>query len=333
MHATTTMKTTRALTLLGLGLAMLAAASGNVACAHTFPVKPVKLVVPFAPGGGNDSFARLLGQKLGEVWKQAVIIDNRAGAGGNIGTEFVTKAAPDGYTLLLGHTGTLSINPALYAKLSADPQKNLMPVASIASAPLVLVVGIDVPVQTVNDIIALAKSKPGELTFASSGSGTGSHLTGELLQMMAGIKLTHVAYKGTSPAITDVLAGHVKMMFSVIPTALPHIRAGKLRAIAVTSALPTPMLPNVPTVAASGLPGFESSLSYGILAPKGTPEAIINAMHDEVGKILALPDVKERLALEGAAPLVAAQAEYAALIKAESEKWAKVIRASGATAE
>ena len=330
MFVTTTAKKNRALILLGLALVLLV---GNAAGAQTFPVKPVKLVVPFAPGGGNDAFARLLGQKLGDVWKQSVIIDNRAGAGGNIGTEFVTKAAPDGYTLLLGHTGTLSINLALYAKLSADPQKNLVPVASIASAPLVLVVGIDVPAQTVNDIIALAKARPGELTFASSGSGTGSHLTGELLQMMAGIKLTHVAYKGTSPAITDVLAGHVKMMFSVIPTALPHIRAGKLRAIAVTSAQAMPMLPNVPTVAASGLPGFESSLSYGILAPRGTPEVIVNAMHDEVCKILAMPDVKERLALEGAAPLVTTQAEYAALIKAESEKWAKVIKTSGATAE
>ncbi len=320
----------RALMLLAVVPTMLAA---NPAQAQSFPNKPVKLVVPFAPGGGNDAFARLLGQKLGEVWKQAVVIDNRAGAGGNIGTEFVTKAAPDGYTLLLGHTGTLSINPALYAKLAADPQKNLVTVASIASAPLVLVVADDVPFRSVADIITWAKVHPGELTFASSGSGTGSHLSGELLQMMAGIKLTHVAYKGTSPAVTDVLAGHVKMMFSVIPTALPQIRAGKLRAIAVTSAQPMPMLPGVPTVAASGLPGFESSLSYGILAPSGTPAAIVAAMHDEIGRILALPEVKERLALEGATPLLTTPAQYAALIKAESDKWAKVIKASGATAE
>ena len=316
-----------------LALVMFAGIAVSHTYAQTFPVKPVKLVVPFAPGGGNDTFARLLGQKLGDVWNQSVIIDNRAGAGGNIGTEFVTKAAPDGYTLLLGHSGTLSINPTLYAKLLSEPQKNLVPIASIASAPLVLVVAVDMPVQSVKDIIALAKARPGELTFASSGSGTGSHLSGELLQMMAGIKLTHVAYKGTSPAITDVLAGHVNMMFSVIPTALPHIRAGKLKAIAVTSAQAMPMLPNVPTVAVSGLPGFESSLSYGILAPRGTPEAIVKAMHHAVGKILLLPEVKDRLALEGAAPLLTSSAEYGVLIKAETEKWAKVIKASGATAE
>ncbi len=333
MSTIKTAKISRALTLLTVTLTMLPIVSGNPAQAQAFPSKPVKLVVPFAPGGGNDAFARLLGQKLGEAWKQAVVIDNRAGAGGNIGTEFVTKAAPDGYTLLLGHTGTLSINPALYARLSVDPQKNLVPVASVASAPLVLVVATEQPFQNLGDIIGWAKVHPGELSFASSGSGTGSHLTGELLQMMAGIKLTHVAYKGTSPAVTDVLAGHVKMMFSVIPTALPQIRAGKLRAIAVTSAQPMPMLPGVQTVAASGLPGFESSLSYGILAPTGTPANIVNAMHDEIGRILALSDVRERLALEGATPLLTTPAQYAALIKAESEKWARVIKASGATAE
>ena len=333
MSASRMIKMSRIAMRAAMCVALLAAAVAGPAQAQPFPTKPVKLVVPFAPGGGNDAFARLLGQKLGEVWKQAVVIDNRAGAGGNIGTEFVTKSAPDGYTLLLGHTGTLSINPTLYAKLSSDPQKNLLPVASIASAPLVLVVAADMPVQTVKDIIVLAKAKPDELTYASSGSGTGSHLSGELLQMMAGIKLSHIAYKGTSPAITDVLAGHVKMMFSVIPTALPHIRAGKLKAIAVTSAQPMAMLPNVPTVAASGLPGFESSLSYGILVPTGTPGIIVKAMHAEIGKILALPDVKERLALEGAAPLISSPPEYAALIKAEADKWAKVIVASGATAE
>jgi tripartite-type tricarboxylate transporter receptor subunit TctC len=290
-------------------------------------------VVPFAPGGGNDAFARLLGQKLGESWKQAVVIDNRAGAGGNIGTEFVSKAPADGYTLLLGHTGTLSINPALYTRLAGEAQKNLVPVASIATAPLVLVVSTSMPITSVKQLIDLAKAKPGELNYASSGSGTGSHLSGELLQMMADIKLSHIAYKGTSPAITDVLAGHVNMMFSVIPTALPHIRAGKLRALAVTSAQPMSMLPNVPTVAAAGLPGFESSLSYGILAPRGTPEALLTAMHDEVGRILVLPDVQERLALEGASPLLSSRAEYAALIRQESEKWAKVIKASGATAD
>jgi tripartite-type tricarboxylate transporter receptor subunit TctC len=307
--------------------ALLLASAG--ALAQTYPAKPVRLVVPFPPSGGNDVFARLLAQKLAEAWKQQVLVENRPGAGGNVGTEFAARAAPDGYTLLLGHTGTLAINPALYTKLGYDPQRDFAPIALLASAPLVLVVHPGSGFRLVGDIVTMARSKPGELNYASSGNGTGSHLSGELLQTLAGIKLTHVPYKGTSPAITDVLGGQVPMMFSVIPTALPQIRAGKLRAIAVTGARRMPQLPKVPTVAESGLPEFESTLAYGILAPRGTPEAVIEEIRTQIARIAATREWRERIEFEGAVPLEGTPAEFAVLIRAQGEKWGKLIRASG----
>jgi len=313
--------------------ACAAAALAAPAQAQDYPTHPVKLVVPFAPGGGNDVFARLLAQRLSEAWKQQVIVDNRAGAGGNIGSEQVARSAPDGYTLLLGHSGSLAINPSLYTRLPFDPQKDLAPISLIASTPLVLVVHPGVAATTVNDLIALARAQPGQLNYASSGSGTGSHLAGELFAGMAAIRLTHVPYKGTSPAITDLLGGQVQMMFSVIPTALPYVRAARLKALGVTGARPLVLLPGVPTVAASGLPGFESTLSYGVLAPKGTPETIIREIHDQTAKLLATPAFKERLASEGAEPLGGSSADFAALIRFETEKWRRVVQASGARAD
>jgi tripartite-type tricarboxylate transporter receptor subunit TctC len=312
-------------------IALLLAAGG--AFAQTYPAKPVRLVVPFPPAGGNDVFARLLAQKLAEAWKQHVLVENRPGAGGNVGTEFAARAAPDGYTLLLGHTGTLAINPALYAKPGYDPQRDFVPVSLLASAPLVLVVHPGSDLRTVGDIVAKARAKPGELNYASSGNGTGSHLSGELLQALAGIRLTHVPYKGTSPAITDVLGGQVPMMFSVIPTALPQIRAGKLRAVAVTGGERMPQMPDVPTVAESGLPEFESTLAYGILAPRGTPEAVLQEIHAQIARVAATREYRERIEFEGAVPLEGTPAEFAALIRAQGEKWGKVIRASGITPE
>ena len=303
------------------------------ASAQDYPSRPVKLVVPFAPAGGNDVFARLLAQGLSSTWKQQVIVENRPGAGGNIGSEFVVKSLPDGYTLLLGHTGTLAINPSLYPKLSFDPQKDFAPVSLIASAPLVLVVHPSVAVQSVKELIALAKAQPGQLNFASSGSGSGSHLAGELFNSMAGVKVTHVPYKGTSPAVTDLLGGQVQMMFSVIPTALPYVSAKRLKALGVTSVRPQASLPGVPTVAASGLPGFESTLSYGVVAPKGTPEPIIREIHDQTIKLLATAPFKEKLAAEGAEPMGGSSGDFAALIKAETEKWRKVVQSSGAHAD
>ena len=307
-------------------LVLLLAVGG--AFAQAYPAKPVRLVVPFPPSGGNDVFARLLAQKLSDAWKQQVLVENRPGAGGNVGTEFAARAAPDGYTLLLGHTGTLAINPALYTKPGYDPQRDFTPISLLASAPLVLVAHPGTSFRSVGDIVAMARSKPGELNYASSGNGTGSHLSGELLQTLAGIKLTHVPYKGTSPAITDVLGGQVPMMFSVIPTALPQIRAGKLRAIAVTAATRMPQLKDVPTVAES-LPGFESTLAYGILAPRGTPEAVIEEIRVQVARAAATREWRERIEFEGAVPLEGTPAEFAALIRTQGEKWGKLIRASG----
>jgi tripartite-type tricarboxylate transporter receptor subunit TctC len=312
-------------------VALLLAAGGaqfSHARAQPYPAKPVRLVVPFPPSGGNDVFARLLAQKLSEAWKQQVLVENRPGAGGNLGTEFVARAAPDGYTLLLGHTGTLAINPALYAKTGYDPQRDFAPIALLASAPLVLVVNPGSALRSVGDIVAMARAKPGELNYASSGSGTGSHLSAELLQAQSGIRLTHVPYKGTSPAITDVLGGQVPMMFSVIPTALPQIRAGKLRAVAVTGARRMPQLPEVPTVAESGLPEFESTLAYGILAPRGTPAGVIEEIRAQTARVVATREYRERLEFEGALPLEGTPAEFAALIRAQGEKWGKLIRAA-----
>jgi tripartite-type tricarboxylate transporter receptor subunit TctC len=309
--------------------ALLAGALVAHAMAQAYPNKPVRLIVPFPPSGGNDVFARLLAQKLGETWKQQVLVENRPGAGGNIGTELAARSGADGYTLLLGHTGTLAINPALYAKPGYDSQRDFVPISLLASAPLVLVVHPATAIRTVGDIVTMARAKPGEFNYASSGTGTGSHLSGELLQSLAGIRLTHVPYKGTSPAITDLIGGQVPMMFSVIPTALPQIRAGRLRAVAVTGAQRMPQMPDVPTVAESGLPEFESTLAYGILAPRGTPEAVIGEIHAQIVRVTATREFRERIEFEGAVPLQGTSAEFAALIRAQAEKWGTVIRASG----
>lgn len=301
--------------------------------AQTYPSKPVRLVVPFPPSGGNDVFARIVAQKLSEAWKQQVLVENRPGAGGSVGTEFAAKSAPDGYTLLLGHTGTLAINPALYTKLGYETLRDFAPIGTLASAPLVLVVNSSTTIRTVGDLVAQAKSKPGAINYASSGSGTGSHLSGELLQALAGIRLTHVPYKGTSPAITDLLGGQVQMMFSVIPPALPQIKAGRLRAIAVTSTRRMPQIPGIPTVAESGVPGFESTLAYGILAPRGTPAPILEEIHAQLARITATRQFRERVDFEGAVVLEGTSADFAALIREQAEKWEKIIRASGVKPE
>jgi tripartite-type tricarboxylate transporter receptor subunit TctC len=309
--------------------ALLASALIAHAQAQAYPVKPVHLIVPFPPSGGNDVFARLLAQKLGEAWKQQVLVENRPGAGGNIGTEFAAHAAPDGYTLLLGHTGTLAINPALYPKLGYDPERDFVPISLLVSAPLVLVVHPGSGLRSVGDIVTQARAKPGDINYASSGNGTGSHLSGELLQALAGIRLTHVPYKGTSPAITDVIGGQVPMMFSVIPAALPQIRAGRLRAIAVTGAQRMPQMPEVPTVAESGLAEFESTLAYGILAPRGTPETVLKEIHAQIARVTATREFHERIDFEGAVVLQGTPEEFAALIRSQSDKWGKLIKASG----
>ena len=298
--------------------------------------KPIKIIVPFAPGGGNDVFARQMAKSLGELRNQSVIVDNRPGAGGNVGTEQVVRSPADGGTLLLGHSGTVSINPALYRQLKFDPQKDLAPVAMFASSALVLVVPVSSPLKTVADLAALAKAQPGVLNYASSGSGTGGHLTGEMLAQKLGVKMGHIPYKGTAPGLTDLVGGQVQLMFSVIPPALALVKGGRLRALAVTGSRRLPSMPEVPTIAESGVPGlagFESTLTYGILAPRHTPGALVRELSGQMLKVAATAEFQARLEAEGAVPLLGGPADYAALIQRESAQWAAIIKASGATAE
>lgn len=308
------------LATLGVPLRAAAQAAGS---------KPVRIIVPFAPGGGNDVFARQLATQLTTLLGVQVLVDNRPGAGGTVGTDAAAKSAADGSTLLLGHTGTLAINPVLYPKLPYDARNAFVPVAPLASAPLVLVVPSVSPIRTLADLLARAKAAPGKLAFASSGNGTGGHLAGELLEEVAGIKMLHVPYKGTAPALTDVLGGQVDLMFSVIPSALPHIDAGKLRAIGITGAHRSPRLPDVPTVAEGGLKGYESSLAYGLMAPRGTPDAVIKSLGQAVAKATESPALREAFKAEGAEPLAGSAADFQALMQTESDKWGRVIRQAG----
>jgi tripartite-type tricarboxylate transporter receptor subunit TctC len=314
-------------------LAFLAAVSVSAGAQSS---RPIRIIVPFAPGGGNDVFARQMAKSLGELRNQSIIVENKPGAGGNLGTEQVVRSAADGTTLLLGHTGTVSINPALYKQLKYDPQKDLIPVAMFASSPLVLVVPSSSAIKTVADLLALARASPNTLNYASSGSGTGGHLTGELLEELGGVKLSHIPYKGTAPALTDLAGGQVQMMFSVIPPALALVKSGRLRALAVTGSKRLPSLPEVPTVADSGIAGlasFESSLTYGILAPRGTSVELVRELSLQMLKVAATPEFQSRLEVDGAVPLIGGSADYAALIKKESAKWAEIVRTSGATAD
>jgi tripartite-type tricarboxylate transporter receptor subunit TctC len=313
----------------------LLAAAGLPAYAQA-DAKPIRIVVPFAAGGGNDVFARQMAKGLGELRKSGVIVDNKPGAGGNLGAEQVARSTPDGSTLLLGHTGTVSINPALYKGLKFDARKDLVPVAMFASSALVLVVPAASKVRSVADLVAEAKARPGLLDYASSGSGTGGHLTGELFAQRTGTKLNHIPYKGTNPALTDLAGGQVQMMFSVIPPALALVKSGRLRAIAVTGDKRLPTLPDVPTVAESGLrelSGFESTLTYGILAPRGTSDAFVKELAAQMLKVAGEKEFQSRLDVEGAVPLLGGPAEYAALIARESAMWAAIVKSSGAVVE
>jgi tripartite-type tricarboxylate transporter receptor subunit TctC len=308
---------------------LIAAAAAGPALAESFPTKPIKLVVGFPPGGINDIVARVVGQKLSESLGQPVIVDNRAGAGGTIGADSVAKAKPDGYTLLLGSVSNIAMAPSQYKALPYDPTKDFMPVALLASAPNILVVNPSLPVKSVKELIALAKQKPGQLSYASAGNGTSNHLTVELLKVLADIDLVHIPYKGDTPAVTDVIGGQVPMMFPTLPVALPHIKSGKLRAIAVSSAKPTSLMPGVPTVAESGgLPDFEVSVWVGILAPAGTPKDIVERISAELTKIVRLPEIRERLASLGAEPAPMGPAQFTGYIKSETAKWSKVAQAA-----
>jgi tripartite-type tricarboxylate transporter receptor subunit TctC len=296
--------------------------------------RPLRIVVPFAPGGGNDVLGRQMANGLSETFGRTCIVDNKAGAGGNIGSEFVVRAPADGSTLLLGHTGTVSINPSLYKGLKFDTQKDLAPVAMFASSALLLVVPESAPYKTLAQLVEAIRKASGNFTYASSGGGTGGHLTAEMLAVALDVKMTHIPYKGTSPALTDVVGGQVQMMFSVIPPAQALVTGGKLRALAVTGAKRYAAMPQVPTVAESGLPalaGFESTLTYGLLAPRATPAAQIDALGKQILQVAGTPAFQAKLGVEGAEPMLGDAAQYAARIQQESTKWAAVIKASGAT--
>jgi tripartite-type tricarboxylate transporter receptor subunit TctC len=296
-----------------------------------YPTRPIRIVVPFPAGGTTDILARAVAQKLTEATGQTVVVDNRPGAGGNIGAELVAKSAPDGYTLLMGTVGTHAINASLYKAMPFDHVRDFAPVILVAGVPNVLVVNPAVPANSVQELIAYGRANPGKLNFASSGSGTSIHLAAELFKTTTGVQMAHIPYKGSAPALVDLMGGQVQLMFDNLPSALPQIKAGKLRALAVTSAQRSAALPDVPTVAESGLPGFEASSWFGLLAPAATPKDIIAKLNGEVAKWLATPEAREKLAAQGA--IVAAGLtpdDFVRHIAAETTKWQKVVKDSGA---
>ena len=314
-----------------LGVVLLAFSTS--ASAQQYPNRPIRFVVPFAPGGSTDTLARTIGQKLTDALQQQVVVDNRSGANGNIGMEIVAHAAPDGYTILLGYIANLGIGPGLYAKLPFDPVRDYAPITQLASSPNILAVHPSLPVKSLRELIAYAKTNPKKLNFASSGVGSIGHLTGELLNRSAGVDMVHVPYKGSGQAVIDLLGGQVQMMFSGMSSVMQHIKAGKLRALAVTGAQRSPAVPDVPTIAESGFPGFEATAWYGVLAAARTPKTIVNRLHDEIVRALALPDVKERLNNVGFELVGGTPDEFAAFIKSEIAKWTRVVRDAHISAE
>lgn len=317
-------------------LSMLAALGAAlvvpVAHAQTYPTRPVRIIVPAPPGGGTDILSRTLAQKLGERLGQQVLADNRPGASGMIGTDLAAKAPPDGYTLLMAYTSHVT-NPSLHPKMPYDTLADFAAVSMVAVVPSVLVLHPSIPVRSVKDLVALAKAKPGALNYASAGSGSATHLSAVLFAGMAGVNIVHVPYKGGAPALNDLLGGHVSFMFANLAPTVPYIRSGRLRALAVTSARRTPAMPELPTMAEAGLRGYEATAWFALLAPAKTPAVVISRLNTEVVGILQLPEVKERLASQGADTNPGTPAELDTHIRRELTKWAKVIRESGARAE
>jgi len=314
--------------------ALLAAlAPAQSAVAQSYPTKPIRWIVTYPPGGPTDVVARAIGAKLTEAWGQQIIIDNRAGAGGMIGTELGARAAPDGYTLLFGTSAGMTINPALQSKLPYDPVKDFAPVSLLVINPQLLVLNPTVPANSVKELVALAKAKPGQLNYASVGQGSPNHLGMELLKALTGTNIVHVPYKGTGPAITDLLGGQVQLMFNSMPTVLPLVRSGKLRALAVGSTQRISAIADIPTVAESGVPGFENVTWYGMFAPAKTPREIVNKLNAQVVRILAEPDMAQRLSSQGAEPRSSTPDELAKFMRVEFERWAKVIKSAGVKVE
>lgn len=322
----------RSMRMLAIALCAAGVALTGNAFAQTYPTRPVRMIVPFPPGGTTDVVARLMAQRLTEAWGQQVVVDNRPGAGGVVGTELASKATPDGYNALLGSITTHAVNPAL-RKLSFDPVKDFAPVSLVVSSPQLLVVHPSVPTKSVKELIAMAKAKPSQLNYASAGTGTSPHLTFELFKSAAGINVTHVPYKGTGPAITELVGGQVQMMITGIVALMPHVRAGKLRALAVTSAKRVAAFPELPTVAESGISGFDVSSWFGVFLPAGTPTPIVTKMNREIRKIVEMPEVRKRLIDLGADPASNTPEQFAAYVNSERARLAKVVNDIGARAD
>jgi tripartite-type tricarboxylate transporter receptor subunit TctC len=314
--------------LMLLATALLATPHG--ALAQGYPAKPVRLIVPFPAGGGSDIVGRIMAQRLGEQMKQQVFVDNRGGAGGSIGTEAAVRSAPDGYTMVLASTSEIAVNPSLYARLTYDTVRDLAALALVASTPIVIVVHPSMPVKTVKDLVALARQRPADINVASAGNGTFTHLSGELFRSTAGVRWTHVPYKGAPVALADVVSGQVQVMFSSLPAAVGLITAGRLKALAVSTVKRSDTLPQVPTVAESGVSGYEVVYWYGLFAPAATPGEIIARLHNETAQALRAPEVVASLNKQGATPGAMSQAAFADFVRSEVAKWGKVVKASGA---
>lgn len=312
--------------VIGLGVATALATVGQGAFAQAYPSKPIRLIVPFPAAGTADILARLMAEKMGDSLGQQVVVENRAGAAGGIGALAAAKSPSDGYTLFMGTTGTQTINPAVNAKVGYDPLKDFTPVSNFAASPFVLVVHPTLPARTVSELIALAKERPGKLQYASFGPGSSAHMTGEMFRTRANIDIVHIPYKGAPPALTDLMGGHVHMMFTLLPSVLQHVKSGALRPVAIAAERRDPSMPEVPTFAEAGLPGFVSDSWYGILAPAGTPKPIVGRLNAEIQRVLGLPEVKQRLGAEGAIGMGNTPEQFEAQIRKDLGHWTQVAR-------
>ncbi len=317
--------------VLAVSAALAAAAACGVAHAQAYPAKPIRMVVGFAPGGGTDLVARIIGQKMNESWGQPVLVDNRAGATGTIGADIVAKAPPDGHTLLMGHVNSHGIAPNLFKKLPYDAERDFAMVAYVGYVPNVLVIHPSIPAKSVKELIAIAKAQPGTLNYASSGVGSTQHLAGELFTLLTGTKIVHVPYKGSGPAVVDLLAGHVSMNFDTMPPVLPHIKSGRMRALALTTPKRSPQLPGTPTMMEVGLKGFDMTNWYGVMAPAKTPRDVVTKLNGEINRIVGIPDAKAKLEEAGTQLDPMSPEQFATFLRSEIGKYAKLVKAANVT--
>ena len=316
--------------LVALALALLAA-QGGAAFAQGYPAKPIRLVVPFAAGGPTDVYARSVGQEMGKVLGQPVLVENRPGSGGNVGADVVAKSAPDGYNIVLGAVGAFAVNMTLYPKMPYDVMRDFAPVSMMVVVPMMLVVNNGVAVKTPKDLVELAKARPGKLSYGSAGNGTSVHMSAEMFKSMTGTDMVHVPYKGVAPAMTDLISGQIQLIFSDATSAIPQVKAGKIRAVAVTK--PVEATPEVPTFAQSGFPSYDPTVWYGVFAPAGTPRDVVQKLNAGIHKALQVPEVRERLLGLGAQPAANSPEEFAEFVRAEIPRWGKVVKSSGATVD